>query len=74
MAIQRERLIRQFTQLVRIDSESFHERQMADYLTGVFAQMGIVLTEDDSANRPSVAERTVSGYLSKEPRSSIFTS
>ena len=50
MAISEERLKRQFEELVKIDSVSFHEREMADCLKGIFGQMGITLTEDETGS------------------------
>ena len=50
MAISEERLMRQFEELVKIDSVSFQEREMADYLKDIFWQMGITLTEDETGS------------------------
>lgn len=49
--IQKERLIRNFTELVRIDSVSFKERKMADRIRGELQDLGIRFLEDDSAER-----------------------
>lgn len=44
------RLIKEFCRLVSIDSPSFSEREMADYLTGVFAENQITLEEDEAGS------------------------
>ncbi len=46
--IRKERLTQQFLNFTKIDSPSFHERQMADYVKEVFAGLGIPLCEDDA--------------------------
>lgn len=46
--IQTDRLKEQFISLVEIDSPSFHERKMADYLKSCFLDLGIVLEEDQA--------------------------
>lgn len=51
MAIDRDRLVRQFVELTAIDSLSLRERTMADYIIKTFDEMGISLKEDDSAGR-----------------------
>lgn len=47
--IQRDRLVNQFKALVEIDSLSFKERAMAEALKKAFAQVGVLLEEDDAA-------------------------
>jgi tripeptide aminopeptidase len=42
------RLVNEFKRLVSIDSESFCERSMADYLKTAFQDMGITLLEDNA--------------------------
>lgn len=44
-----ERLIRQFMDMLQVDSESGDERQIADYLKEHFKQFNVEITEDDSA-------------------------
>lgn len=44
-----ERLIRQFTEMLEIDSESGEEREIADYLIELFNKMDVEIIEDDSA-------------------------
>ena len=46
----RERMIQEFCRLVSIDSPSFGEREMADYLIGVFAENQIILEEDKAGS------------------------
>lgn len=47
--IKKERLLEEFLRLTEIDSESFHEREMADYLKRTLEEMGIDAHEDDAA-------------------------
>lgn len=44
----KDRLIDQFMEMVQIDSETGHEREMADYLLETFKEMGIEALEDDT--------------------------
>jgi len=46
--INKERLINQFLELVKIDSESGNEREIADYLKNRFKELGIQAVEDNS--------------------------
>ena len=45
-----KRMIKEFCHLVSIDSPSFSEREMADYLIGVFAENQIILEEDEAGS------------------------
>lgn len=47
--IKKERLIKEFFCLTEIDSESFYEREMADYLKKALANLEIYVNEDDAA-------------------------
>lgn len=47
----RERLEKQFTELVQIDSPSFGERQMADYLKKKLETLGFFVEEDDAGEK-----------------------
>ena len=38
MQINKERLVQTFCEMVSIDSESYHEKKMKDYLMNIFAQ------------------------------------
>lgn len=51
MEVNRERLINQFKELVSIDSLSFRERRMADYLKKIWSEQGVNLLEDDTAEK-----------------------
>lgn len=46
--VNKERLINQFVELVKIDSESGNEREIADYLKNRFQELGIQAIEDNS--------------------------
>ncbi|GAX91879.1 M20/M25/M40 family metallo-hydrolase [Effusibacillus lacus] len=46
--VNRERLIRQFVELVQIDSHSREERQMADKVIGILQPLGFDIHEDDT--------------------------
>lgn len=46
--INEKRLIEEFKRLVRIDSTSFHEREMADYLKEKLLDLGFTVTEDNA--------------------------
>lgn len=47
--INEERLIGQFLELVQVDSETKHERQIADVLKQKFSELGLDVVEDGSA-------------------------
>ncbi|WP_438491255.1 M20/M25/M40 family metallo-hydrolase [Paenibacillus sp. IHBB 3054] len=49
--ISQDRLIQEFMELVRIDSESRNERQIADVLKEKFSALGLTAIEDDSQER-----------------------
>lgn len=49
--IVQDRLIQEFMELVRIDSETRNERQIADVLTQKFTALGLEVFEDDSQER-----------------------
>ena len=44
----RERLLRQFSELVAIDTESFHEGAMRDYMKRTLSELGLEVLEDDA--------------------------
>ena len=48
MPINRERLLKSFAALVNIDSPSFSECEMAEYLAGRLKQLGFSVAEDDA--------------------------
>ncbi|MGN0295444.1 MAG: M20/M25/M40 family metallo-hydrolase [Lachnospiraceae bacterium] len=47
--VNKKRLVDTFLKLVSIDSESYHEREMADYLKKELESLGLHVEEDDSA-------------------------
>ncbi|MEK5027176.1 MULTISPECIES: M20/M25/M40 family metallo-hydrolase [unclassified Paenibacillus] len=49
--ISQDRLIQEFMELVRIDSETRNERQIADVLKEKFSALGLTAIEDDSQER-----------------------
>ncbi|WP_379162050.1 M20/M25/M40 family metallo-hydrolase [Paenibacillus sp. sgz5001063] len=49
--ISQERLIQEFMELVRVDSETGNERQIADVLKDKFSALGLTVIEDDSKER-----------------------
>ncbi|KWX74915.1 hypothetical protein AMQ84_18805 [Paenibacillus riograndensis] len=49
--ISQERLIQEFMELVRVDSETGNERQIADVLIEKFNALGLTAIEDDSRER-----------------------
>lgn len=49
--VQEQRIIEQFMELVRVDSETGHEEQIAKVLKETFAALGLQVEEDDSRER-----------------------
>ncbi|MFF2909948.1 M20/M25/M40 family metallo-hydrolase [Paenibacillus sp. NPDC057934] len=49
--IVQDRLIEEFMELVRVDSETGNEREIADVLTSKFKALGLEVVEDDSQER-----------------------
>ncbi|MFE4711038.1 M20/M25/M40 family metallo-hydrolase [Paenibacillus sp. NPDC056722] len=49
--IVQDRLIQEFMELVRVDSETGNEREIADVLTSKFKALGLEVVEDDSQER-----------------------
>ena len=49
--INKDRLVKRFCDLVAIDSESYHERAMADYLTLELQRLGFIVEEDDAGEK-----------------------
>lgn len=49
--IHRSRLVSQFKKMVEFDSETYQEREIADYLTGELKQLGFEVREDDAGYR-----------------------
>jgi tripeptide aminopeptidase len=50
MMINKERAINKFLELVQIDSVSYHERGVADYLINYFSELGYEVLEDKLSN------------------------
>ena len=49
--VNRKRLLDTFVKLVSIDSESYHERKMADFLKQELLRRGLFVQEDDAAEK-----------------------
>lgn len=49
--INRDRLVKEFLELVQIDSETKHERKIADVLKEKFSTLGLDVIEDDAAEK-----------------------
>ncbi len=49
--INQQRLVDTFVELVKIDSETGHERAIADHLKGLFSGLGLEVIEDDSQEK-----------------------
>ncbi len=49
--IQRSRIVKQFKKMVEFDSETYQEREIADYLTKELEQLGFQVQEDDAGFR-----------------------
>ena len=57
--INRSRLVSQFKRMVEFDSETYHEREIADYLIEEMKLLGFAVKEDDAGIR--LKER-IAGY------------
>ena len=60
--INKDRLINNFAKLVSIDSESFQERQMADYIIDKLKAIGFEVYEDDCGSKRGGNAGNVYGY------------
>lgn len=49
--INKSRLVSQFKRMVEFDSETYHEREIADYLKEEMKQLGFAVTEDEAGFR-----------------------
>ena len=49
--VNKKRLVDTFLKLVSIDSESYHERKMADFLKKELKSLGLHVEEDDAAEK-----------------------
>lgn len=71
--INNERLINEFCKLVSIDSITFNERKMADYLIAVFDEIGIELTEDNAGKFYNSDTGNLYGYIEGEGEPALFS-
>jgi len=67
--INRSRLVSQFKRMVEFDSETYHERQIADYLIKEMKQLGFAVKEDDAGIR--LKER-IAGYGDAIPTGNLY--
>ena len=49
--INKDRVINEFLELVKIDSETGHEREIADFLTEKLKSLGLEVIEDDAGQK-----------------------
>lgn len=63
MGINQVRLIDEFTKLVAVDSPSFKERQMGDYVKGRLRSLGLIVIEDDAGDKIGGDCGNIYGYL-----------
>lgn len=64
--INKERLVREFCELVSVDCESFHEEVMMKVLTGKLAELGITAYVDDAGARYDSKAGNVYAYVKGE--------
>lgn len=64
--INKERLVKEFCNLVSIDSVSFKEREMADVLKAYLEELGFDVVEDDAGKHYNGNAGNVYGYLQGE--------
>ncbi|MDO4321519.1 MAG: M20/M25/M40 family metallo-hydrolase [Lachnospiraceae bacterium] len=63
MKIDEKRLLREFTELVELDSLSFRERKAADYVKGKLEELGFEVSEDDAGTQYGGNAGNVYGFL-----------
>lgn len=63
ITVKRERLVKEFCRLVSLDCESFHEREMADYLKKELMDLGLEVSEDDAGEKTGGNAGNVYGLL-----------
>jgi tripeptide aminopeptidase len=63
MEINQVRLIDEFTKLVAIDSPSYSERQMGDYVKIRLNKLGMMVIEDDAGEKIGGSCGNIYGYL-----------
>lgn len=64
--LNQKRLVDEFCKLVSIDSISFHERKMADYLKGELKALGFHVIEDNAGDIYQGDSGNIYGYLQGE--------
>lgn len=67
--INKNRLVSQFKKMVEFDSETYHEREIADYLTKELKELGFEVWEDDAGIK--LKER-ITGYGSQSPTGNLY--
>ncbi len=67
--INTKRLVSQFKTMVEFDSETYHERELADYLTIELKELGFEIWEDDAGIQ--LKER-ITGYGSQTPTGNLY--
>ncbi|MCD7839378.1 MAG: M20/M25/M40 family metallo-hydrolase [Erysipelotrichaceae bacterium] len=63
MNINKDRIVHEFLELTNIDSESFHERKMADVLIDRLKELGFDVIEDDAYKHYNSEAGNIYGYL-----------
>lgn len=63
MEVNKERILKEFMELIAIDSESLCERQMADKLKSILADLGFQVSEDNVGSLIGGNAGNVYGYL-----------
>ena len=74
MIISADNIKKTFAGLVAVDSPSLKERNMADYLKKLFADIGIVLEEDTSASESGSSTGNLYGYVNGNGGSPLLLS
>lgn len=67
--INRKRLVSQFKRMVEFDSETYGEREIADYLTEELRQLGFEVREDDAGFR---LKEKIPDYGSAAPTGNLY--
>lgn len=65
--VNKERLIAEFMDIVRVNSQTLQERNMADYLKGKLAELGLEVTEDSAGEACGGEAGNVIGVLEGAP-------
>lgn len=67
--INTKRLVSQFKTMVEFDSETYHERELADYLTGELKELDFEVWEDDAGIQ---LKKRITGYGSQAPTGNLY--